>query len=126
LIFPDYYQIAKELSGFDPDDASFVSKEESHFRTAMNRLYYSIFRNLCLHFPEFQIKDEEKQVVHQKLFQFLNGNGYINLARKFARMREARVLADYFFKEKIVKRTFMEMMEDHDAIIDMLEVTRPL
>jgi translation initiation factor IF-1 len=55
------------------------------------------------------VSDEEKQVIHQKLFRFLNDNGHINLARELARMREMRVRADYFFKEKVVKRAFLEM-----------------
>ncbi|MBN2153427.1 MAG: hypothetical protein JW839_18375 [Candidatus Lokiarchaeota archaeon] len=125
MIFPDYYHVAKKLGGLDPGDTIYVSKEESLFRTAINRLYYSIFRNLCLYFPEFQIKVEERQVIHQKLFHFLNGNGHINIARKLARMREKRVQADYFFKEKVVKRAFLEMIEDHDAIIEILEKLKP-
>jgi hypothetical protein len=125
LIFPDYYRIAKELCGIDPGEVEFFTKEESLFRTGINRLYYSIFRNLCLYFPEFQVSDEEKQVIHQKLFRFLNDNGHINLARKLARMREMRVRADYFFKEKVVKRAFLEMVEDHDAIIEILEMAKP-
>ena len=40
-------------------------------------------------------------------------------------MREKRVQADYFYKEKVAKSTFLEMIEDHDAIIEILEKIKP-
>jgi len=101
LIFPDYYNIAKNLGGLDIEDAQYVSKDESHFRSGINRLYYSVFQNIMLSFPEFKVKEQEKQVIHQKMLVFLNDIKQFNIARKFARMRELRVQADYFTNTKI-------------------------
>jgi len=113
------------LGGLDIEDAQYVSKDESHFRSGINRLYYSVFQNIMLSFPEFKVKEQEKQVIHQKMLVFLNDIKQFNIARKFARMRELRVQADYFSNTKIQKKDFLEMLEDHDAVIEILEEFKP-
>jgi hypothetical protein len=125
VIFPDYYNIAKKLGGIESEEEQYVSRDESFFRSAMNRLYYSVFQNIVLSFPEFKVKEEEKQIIHQKMLVFLNNIKQFNIARKFARMRESRVRADYFLNLVVKKKDFLEMLGDHDAVIEILEMMKP-
>jgi uncharacterized protein (UPF0332 family) len=125
VLFPDYYEIARVIVTFIIDRDDLVMPVESRFRSAMNRLYYSMFHNVQRYFPEFRIRENDKIMVHQKLLDFLIEHAGGSLGDKFTKMRELRVQADYHHDQKVSKADFEKMLLLHDAMIELLERARP-
>ena len=125
MLFPDYYEIAKAIVTITMDRDDLVMPVESRFRSAINRLYYSMFQNVQRYFPEFRIKENEKAIIHQKLLMFLIEYAGGSLGDKFTKMREFRVQADYYHDLKVRKNDFEKMLQLHDAMIELLERARP-
>ena len=75
-----------------------IPSNEALYRTAISRIYYSVFLRLREYFG---IK--QHQSVHQKVINALYYRGYIILGHMLEELRDHRTIADYNLRAKITR-----------------------
>jgi uncharacterized protein (UPF0332 family) len=121
MIDPHFYGIAIKIVDKLLIEKDIAGKErEMVYRTAINRLYYSIFHNLALHF-HFRFTSFEEKMIHSAIQNKLKIRNLDAIASMLEEMRLSRVDADYHLNKSVKRTGFEEMLEYHQNIIDRLE-----
>ena len=89
------------------------------YRTAINRLYYSVFHNIVLFF-RFQFTSLEERAIHAAIQEKLIIHDHDAIANILEEMRLLRVDADYRLTVLNTKPRCERMKSYHDSIIVVL------
>ena len=121
MIDPHFHDIATRIVDMLLIDKDIATKDrEMVYRTAINRLYYSIFHNLALHF-HFRFTSVEEKMIHSAIQSKLKMRNLDAIASMLEEMRLSRVDADYHLNKSVKRTDFEEMLEYHQTIIERLE-----
>ena len=121
MIDPHFHSIVMKIVDKFLIEKDIAGKErEMIYRTAINRLYYSIFHNLASHF-HFRFSSFEEKMIHSAIQNKLKMRNLDAIASILEEMRLSRVDADYHLNKSVKRTDFEEMLEYHQNIIDRLE-----
>jgi uncharacterized protein (UPF0332 family) len=121
MIDPHFHGIAiKLVDKLLIDKGIGVKEREMVYRTSINRLYYSVFHNLALHF-HFRFTSVEEKMIHSAIQNKLKMRNLDAIASVLEEMRLSRVDADYHLIKSVKRTDFEEMLEYHQTIIERLE-----
>lgn len=121
MINPHFHGIAIKIVGELLAAKHVTGKErEMAFRKGINRLYYSAFHNLALHF-QIRFTSLEEQMIHSAIQNKLKMRNLDAIASILEEMRLNRVDADYHLNKGVKRTDFEETLEYHQTIVDRLE-----
>jgi uncharacterized protein (UPF0332 family) len=121
--------------GFDPRKFLDLAKDltidgdyerDARARTAMGRLYYSVFLLAWQKLREKGIPIENDDKIHQSVIETYNDNRLSNIGNGLHQLRDKRRDADYYMMTSVTLADCKKCIELSDYIIDLIDQVREI
>lgn len=96
-------------------------KRESRARTAMGRIYYTVFLLALQKLQEKGVRIQDQERIHQSVIETYNAKGLSAIGNGLDQLREERVDADYHMMARITLGSCKKCAQFSEYVINLIE-----